>query len=157
MYEFLEETVLHNMTCRTRTVVPEMTIGDLLRLFDVEGVDAYPVVNSDRLAGIVSKADALKAFGLMPDNVIPRYDDMMGTTVGEVMTRQVMTVDTATRLQRVLHLMVTHHFKILPVVDLDNRLQGTIARDDVVAALVRCSKHEVLPLTQPAVSCCAIA
>ncbi|HET7884832.1 MAG TPA: CBS domain-containing protein [Bradyrhizobium sp.] len=157
MYEFLEETARQNMASRARTVAPEMTVGDLLRLFDSEGADGYPVLDGGVLVGIVSKADALKAFALVPDNVIPRYDDMMGTTVGEVMSRQVTTVEPSTPLQRVLHLMVSHHFKILPVISQNNHLEGVITRDDVIAALARLGKHEVMPLTHPPVGYYAIA
>jgi CBS domain-containing protein len=150
MYEFLEETVEKNMAGRPKAVAPEMTIGDLLRLFDVDGAEAFPVVRDQKLVGIVSKADALKAFGLLPDSVVPHYDDMLGATVGEVMTHKVMTVDPATPLQRVLHLMVSHHFKAMPVVDADNNLQGVISRDDLIAALIRCTGQQDLPLVQGA-------
>jgi CBS domain-containing protein len=157
MYEFLKETVLDNMTSPARTVAPEMTIGDLLRLFDASDLNAFPVVSNGTLVGIVSKADALKAFGLGPRCLVPHYDDQMGTTVDEVMSRQVMTVDAKTRLQRVLHLMVANHLKSLPVVDKDNRLQGVIAREDVIRALARCNRRQALPLVAPAVGAYAIA
>jgi CBS domain-containing protein len=157
MYEFLEETVQKNMTSRPKTVAPEMTIGDLLRLFEADGAEAFAVLNDQKLVGIVSKADALKAFGLLPASVVPHYDDMLGTTVGEVMTRNVMTVEAATPLQRVLYLMVSHHFKAMPVVDADNNLQGMISRDDLIAALIRCTGHQTLPLAEPGLGYYAIA
>ncbi len=152
MYEFLQETVQKNMTSGPKTVVPEMTIGDLLRRFDSDGAEAFPVVSDGALVGIVSKADALRAFGLLPDSVVPHYDDMLGTTVREVMTRNVMTVEAATPLQRVLHLMVTHHFKAMPVIDANNRLEGIISRDDLIAALIRCTGHQMQGSAQPKVA-----
>jgi CBS-domain-containing membrane protein len=157
MYEFLEETVERNMTCPAKAVAPETTVGDLLRLFAVDDLDAYPVVSGKKLVGIVSKADALKAFALKPGDIVPHYDDIMGTTVDEVMTRHVMTVDAETKLQRVLHLMEAHHFKSLPVVDQATRLKGMIAREDVIRALAFCSRRQVLPLVAPAVGYYAIA
>lgn len=156
MYEFLEETVQDNMT-GTRTVASETTVSDLLRLFATDDADAYPVTSRARLVGIVSKADALKAFGLRPAEMIPHYDDLLGTTVDEVMTRQVVCVDRSTPLQRVLHLMVEHHFKSLPVLDDDNCLLGVIRRDDVIRALIRCTGHRPLPLIAPAAGCFATA
>ena len=157
MYEFLEETVEHNMTSHAKAVAPEMTAGDLLRLFATDDLDAYPVVSNGKLVGIVSKADALKAFALTPASILPHYDDMMGTTVDEIMTRHVMTVDSQTRLQHVLQLMGTHHFKSLPVVDQNNRLKGMIAREDVIRALARCNRRQTLPLVAPEVGYYAIA
>ena len=157
MYEFLEETVERNMTSPAKVVAPEMTTGDLLRLFATDDRDAYPVVSNGKLVGIVSKADALKAFALTPATILPHYDDMMGTTVDEIMTRHVITVDSQTRLQHVLHLMGAHHFKSLPVVDRDNRLKGMIAREDVIRALARCNRRQTLPLVAPEVGYYAIA
>src|ERR1700753_3263880 len=115
MYEFLEETVQRNMTVPARTVAAEMTIGDLLRLFGTDNVDAYPVASNGQLVGIVSKADALKAFALEQDHTLPHYDDVMGTSVDKVMSRHVMTVLPETKLQRVVYLMRKYHFKSLPV------------------------------------------
>jgi CBS domain-containing protein len=161
MYEFLDETVEHNMVRPARTVAPEMTVGDLLRLFATDDVNAYPVESQDRLVGIVSKADALKAFALKQDGILPHYDDVMGTTVEEVMTHHVMTIDAETRLQRVLHLIEKHHFKSLPVVNASNRVVGMIAREDIIRALARCntrqSSAQALPIAVPPVGCYAIA
>jgi CBS-domain-containing membrane protein len=161
MYEFLEETVLDNMTVPAKTVAPEVTVGDLLRLFGTGSVDAYPVESDGRLIGIVSKADALKAFALKQDHILPHYDDAMGTTVEEVMSRHVMTVDPETKLQRVLHLMEKYHFKSLPVIDAGCRLRGMIAREDVILALARCNRRrasaQMLPLPAPPVGYYAIA
>jgi len=161
MYEFLEETVRDNMTLPAKTVAPETTVGDLLRLFIIDDVDAYPVESDGRLVGIVSKADALKAFGLKQGRILPHYDDMMGTTVEEVMSRHVMTVDAETKLQRVLQLMEKYGFKSLPVTDAGSRLLGVIAREDIIRALARCNRHDTsaqaLPLTVPPIGYYAIA
>lgn len=160
MYEFLEETVQDNMTLPAKTVAPEMTVGDLLRRFISDDVDAYPVESDGRLVGIVSKADALKAFGLKQGCILPHYDDMMGTTVEEVMSRHVMTVDAKTKLQRALQLMEKYHFKSLPVIDAGSALLGVIAHEDIIRALARCNCREpsqTLPLTVPPIGYYAIA
>jgi len=91
MYEFLEETVERNMTSPAKTVAPEVTTGDLLRLFAIDDLDAYPVVSDGELVGIVSKADALKLFSFTPAGMFPHYDEVTGTTVDEIMSRQVVT------------------------------------------------------------------
>ena len=149
------------MTRPARTVAPEMTIGDLLRLFATDEVNAYPVESNGRLVGIVSKADALKAFAFRQDGILPHYDDVMGTSVEEIMSRHVMTVDAESRLQRVLHLMEKYRFKSLPVVDAGNRILGVIARENVIQALARCNRRQssaqALPLVAPPVGYYAIA
>ena len=146
------------MTRPARTVAPEMTIGDLLLPFATDEVNAYPVESNGRLVGVVSKADALKAFAFRQDGILPHYDDVMGTSVEEIMSRYVMTVDAESRLQRVLHLMEKYRFKSLPVVDAGNRILGVIARENVIQALARCNRRQSsLPLVAPPVGYYAIA
>ena len=157
MYEFLDETVEGNMTRSVKAVAPEMTVGDLYRLFAADDFDAYPVTRGGILVGMVSKLDALKVFTLTSVGMVPHYDDLMGTTVDEIMTRQAITVEMDTSLQRVVQLMSAHRFKSLPVVDRQNRLKGIIAREDVMRALTRCTDRRALPLIAPAVAYFAIA
>jgi CBS domain-containing protein len=146
MYEFLQETVADNMTRNVRSVSPEMTVGDLYRLFAANDYDAYPVVRNDTLVGLVSKLDALKVFAFARDQILPHFVDGMGTTVDEIMTSEVIAVEPETRLQRVLQLMVEHRLKSLPVIDKWRNLVGIIAREDVMQAMARCMRQPDPPL-----------
>jgi CBS domain-containing protein len=146
MYEFLQETVEDNMTKSVRSVAPETTVGDLYRLFAADGFDAYPVVRGDVLVGVVSKLDALKVFGLSQDHILPRYKEGMATTIDEIMTGDVVTVDAEAKLQRVLELLVSHRVKSLPVVDRRNNLVGIIAREDVMRAMERVTLRQYPPV-----------
>lgn len=137
MYEFLEETVVNNMTPAVRSVTPETTVGELYRLFAADNFDAYPVVRDDTLVGIVSKLDALKPFAFAQDQILPHYKEGMGTTVDEIMSTEVVAVEPEARLQRVLELMIKHRLKSLPVVDRWQSLIGIIAREDVMRAMER--------------------
>ncbi len=65
----------------------------------------------------------------------PAYDDLLSRTVGEVMTPEFIYVDPATKLTRVLQLMVNHRTKSIPVLDAEQRLVGIIAREDIMRAL----------------------
>ncbi|WP_338827123.1 HPP family protein [Bradyrhizobium sp. 27S5] len=146
MYEFLQETVASNMTKSVRSVAPEMSVGDLYRLFARDDYDAYPVLRDDIVVGFVTKIDALKVFALTTDHILPHYDDRMGTTVDEIMSCDVIAVEPDTNLQRVLQLMVAHRLKSLPVVDGHHHLLGIIAREDVMRALARCTNRQAPPL-----------
>jgi CBS domain-containing protein len=142
MYEFLEETVANNMTRRVRSVTPEMTVSDLYRLFAVDGFDAYPVVQDGMLMGVVSKLDALKVFAFTQHQILPHYLDGMATTIGQIMSSDIVTVDPEARLQRVLQLMIQYRVKSLPVVDRSRTLVGIIAREDVMNAMERCALRQ---------------
>jgi CBS domain-containing protein len=137
VFEFLLETVANNMTSRVRSVAPQTTVGDLYRLFAMDDFDAYPVVRGGALVGMVSKLDALKIFGLSQDHILPQYNEGMATTVDEIMSSDVVTVNPETNLQRVLELMVKHRVKSVPVVDHGHNLVGIIAREDVMRAMER--------------------
>ena len=139
MYEFLQETVANNMTRRVRSVPPEMTVGDLYRLFAADDFDAYPVVQNDQVVGMVSKLDALKVFAFATDQILPHYMDGMSTRVDEIMTPDVVAVAPDTKLQRVLQLISEHRVKSLPVIDQWRNLVGIIAREDVMRAMERCT------------------
>jgi CBS domain-containing protein len=67
--------------------------------------------------------------------MLPRYNDLMRRTVAELMTSDFIHVRPDTKLTRVLHLMVEHRIRSLPVIEGENRLVGIIAREDVVKAL----------------------
>jgi CBS domain-containing protein len=146
MYEFLQETVEHNMTQKVRSVAPETTVDDLYRLFSADDFEAYPVVRGDALVGIVSKLDALKVFALSQDHILPDYKEGMATTVGEIMSSDVIAVDGETSLQRVLELMVKHRVKSLPVVDRWHNLVGIIAREDIMRAMERTALRRYPPV-----------
>jgi CBS-domain-containing membrane protein len=146
MYEFLEETVGNNMTPAVRSVTPEASVGELYRLFAADDFDAYPVVQDEKLVGIVSKLDALKPFAFTERQLIPHYKDGMETTVDDIMSTNVVAVDPETRLQRVLELMIKHRVKSLPVVDQWQSLIGIIAREDVMRAMDRSVSTQYPPV-----------
>jgi CBS domain-containing protein len=64
---------------------------------------------------------------------------LMARTVADVMTPDFIYVDPATKLPRVLQLMVDHRIKSVPVLDGEQQLKGIIAREDVMRALRKCA------------------
>ena len=146
MEYFHQETVRENLARPAKTVAPEMTLGDLLRLFSSNDFAAYPVVRDEKLVGIVSRADSIKPFAAKAETNTADFDAIMGTTVEEIMSWRVVTVELDATLDQVVHLMGTHDFESFPVVDRENRVRGMIARDDVVRALARCTWRASLPL-----------
>jgi len=104
-------------------------------MFDEDGFNYYPVREGEDIVGVVSNFDFLKCFAFSPVRMVPAYDDLMSRTVGDVMTPEFIYVDPATKLTRVLQLMVDHRMKSLPVLDAEQRLVGIIAREDIMRAL----------------------
>lgn len=114
------------MTRDVRTVSREMTMRELSSLFSVSDFNSYPVEEDNRVIGIVSKADVLANFVFTPTRMVPRYDDLMKRTVGDVMTPVFIYVGMGTKLTRVLQLMVDHRLRSIPVMEGNQRLVGMI-------------------------------
>jgi CBS domain-containing protein len=144
--ECVQQTVREIMSRPARTVAPEMTLGDLLRLFSSNDFDAYPVTRGETLIGIVSRADSIKPFAAKATNRAFDPDAIMGTTVEQIMSPDVVTVELDTTLEQIVDLMGVRDFESFPIIDGQKRVRGVIARNDVVRALARSTWRTPLPL-----------
>lgn len=134
MYEFLDYRVQDVMN-RPLTVGPEASLADVEQLLEKHGYNALPVVDAgERLLGLVTSLDLLRAFDFAEDTILPPYEQVMQRRVEEVMTRDVLTVCPMTPLQRVIEKIVDTRNKSFPVLDGD-RVVGVVAREDVMLAL----------------------
>ena len=154
MYEFLEETAGNVMTRPCKQVSPETTVEDLHLMFATDDVESYPVVLDGKVVGIVSKFDALRPFAFGTDQIIPHYDEIMGTLVDEIMSRDVISANSDTRLVRVLQIMVQHRIHSVPVLDLDKKLIGIVGRGDLFRALRKCTVRVGEPVSHPDAASC---
>jgi CBS-domain-containing membrane protein len=86
LYKFLEETAGNYMTRTVTTVTREMTVRELSDMFERDDFNTYPVQEEAEAVGIVTKFDLLKCFAFTPNQMVPRYADLMNRTVADVMT-----------------------------------------------------------------------
>lgn len=135
MFRFLESTTARYMTPAVKSVTRQCSMADLETLFAQYDFDAFPVVEGDKLQGIVTKFDFLRAFGFTTGQLVPSYDELMKRTVGEMMTEGVVHVEPTMPLTRVLQLMVNLKLRSFPVLGPDRQLLGMISRGDVMRAL----------------------
>ena len=141
MRSFIGLTVNDAMTRPVVTLSPQATVGELEDLFERYDYNSFPVVGNERLVGIVTKFDFLRNFIFTPDSVLPHYEELMQRRVGEIMRRQVQTVDPELALTRVLQMMVDLSTKSFPVVS-DGKVIGIISREDIIRALRRAVGQE---------------
>jgi CBS domain-containing protein len=130
------------------TLSPEQTVEDVIKLFAESGISGAPVVEDGRLAGIVTEGDLIfqdaeiKAPGFLDilGGIIPlgnweeyRQEAIKsaGVTVGEVMTREVMTVSPDDSLAEAATIMAEERIKLLPVAE-EGRLRGVVTRMDIL-------------------------
>src|SRR5882757_1091633 len=135
VHKFLEATAGQYMTRKVKTVARDTTMRELHKMFEADNFNCYPVREGDDIVGVVSNFDFLKCFAFNPGRMVPAYDDLLSRMVADVMTPEFIYVDPATKLTRVLQLMVDHRMKSVPVLDSGQRLVGIIAREDVMRAL----------------------
>ena len=128
------------MTRNVKTVTRGMTVGELNQMFERDDFNTYPVEEDGQVVGLVTKFDLLKCFAFTPNQMMPRYDDLMDRTVADIMTSAYIYVSADTRLTRVLQLMVEHRIRSIPAIDSDHRLVGIVAREDVLRALAACAE-----------------
>ncbi|WP_407193325.1 HPP family protein [Bradyrhizobium sp. STM 3566] len=135
MYKFLEQTVDGYMTRDVTTVRRDLDMLALSEMFERDDFNSYPVEDDGQVVGIVTKFDILKCFAFTPAQMLPRYHELMGRKVGDVMTPEFIYVSADTRLTRVLQIMVEHRIRSIIVLNAAQKLVGIIAREDVIAAL----------------------
>ena len=142
MYRFLECTVGQYMTREVKTVDRHTMLRELEALFAKHDFNAFPVMDGKEVSGLVTKFDFLKTFAFTTKQLLPQYDELMGRTVGEVMTEAVVHVEPAAPLTRTLQLMVSLKARSFPVMTADKQLVGMIAREDIMRALKETTREK---------------
>jgi CBS domain-containing protein len=85
-------------------------------------VGALPIVDGERLVGMVTDRDiAIRGVA----------EGRTGATVGEIASKDVVTIDPQQGLEEAARLMAEHQVRRLPVCEEDGRLVGILAQADV--------------------------
>jgi CBS domain-containing protein len=112
------------MTSNPRSIEPSTTVTEAARLMKAEDVGSLPIVGGDQLVGMVTDRDVVI-------RVVAEGKDPQSTTVGEIASRDLVTVDPEQDLDEALRLMAQHQVRRLPVAEEDGRLVGILAQADV--------------------------
>jgi len=103
-------------------------VMDVVRYMVERHIGAVAVTSAGKLAGIFSERDLMK-------RVVAEGRDPRSLKVGEVMTRDPMTVRPDDSLDYAMDLMKEHGFRHLPVCA-DDQLSGLISMRDLLANAV---------------------
>lgn len=122
----MHHTIKDAMTADPRTIEPGTTAAEAARLLKSEDVGSLPIVEGDKLIGVVTDRDlALRVLG----------EDKGGETpVGEVASKELVTVDPQQSLEEAARLMAEHQVRRLPVCEEDGKLVGILAQADVATS-----------------------
>ena len=112
------------MSVRPRTVKSGDSVVEAAKLMRGEDAGFAPIVDGDKLIGVVTDRD-------IAIRVVAEGRDPGATTVDEIASQNLVTVDPQQDLDDALRLMATHHVRRLPVVEEDGRLVGVVEHADV--------------------------
>jgi CBS domain-containing protein len=112
------------MTPSPATVEAQSTVVEAARVMKQIDAGVVPVIENGRLTGMVTDRD-------IAIRVVAEGKDPQSTTVGEVASKDLVTVDPQQDLDEALRLMAQHKVRRLPVVEEDGRLVGVVAQADV--------------------------
>jgi CBS domain-containing protein len=119
----MAKTVRDLMTPKPTTIQPSTPIIEAARSMKSEDVGSLPIVEGDRLVGVVTDRDL--AIRVLAENKGSE------TPVSEIASKDVVTIDPQQSLEEAARLMAQHQIRRLPVCEEDGRLVGIIAQADV--------------------------
>jgi acetoin utilization protein AcuB len=120
------------------TVRPGTTLPEALRLSERRGVRHLPVMEDERLVGIVSDRDLKRAMA-SPATSLERHELvylLAKVTMDEIMTRAVITVGPMLPVEEAARLMVKEKISALPVTQ-EGRVIGIVTETDIVELFLR--------------------
>lgn len=110
------------MTAKVITVRENVTKQQAARLLAQHRISGLPVVNDDDvLVGVVSELDVISK---------------KGQRVGDIMTRNAISVAADTNLDDVSHIFVHEHIRRLPVLE-QGKVVGIVSRADLVREVAK--------------------
>src|ERR671936_767279 len=112
------------MTSNPSAVEPDKSVVDAARIMKQEDAGVVPVTENGRLTGMVTDRD-------IAIRVVAEGKDPQSTTVREVASTDLVTVDPQQDLDEALRLMAQHQVRRLPVVEEDAGLVCVVAQADV--------------------------
>jgi len=149
----MPKTVADIMTRDPIVVRPETSLHEAIKLLAEKRISGLPVVDdAGKLIGTISETDLMwQETGVTPPAYIMFLDSViflknpaqyerdlhkaLGQTVGEVMSKDVITVAPDKPLRDAAQLMHDRKVQRLPVVDASGKVIGILTRGDIVRDL----------------------
>jgi len=124
------------------TIRSSDSLDEAEEVMRVGKIHHLPVIEDDRLVGMVAHSDILKAqvsvfaeLSMSEDREIKRQ-----IAADEVMVREVTTIAPETSALEAAQILATHEYSSLPVVD-DGRVVGIVTERDFLTLVIRALKE----------------
>ena len=122
----MHQTIRDAMTSNPTTVEPGTTAREAAQKMKSEDVGSLPIVEGDRLAGVVTDRDL--AIRVLAEGKAGE------TPVSEIASKDVVTIDPQQSFEEAARLMAEHQVRRLPVCEEDGKLVGILAQADIAQA-----------------------
>jgi CBS domain-containing protein len=119
----MAKSVRDAMTEDPRSIGASASVVEAARLMREQHVGSLPVTEDERLVGMITDRDITTR--VVAESAVPKT-----TSVGDVYSRDLISVEPNSDLEEALRLMARHQVRRLPVVEND-RLVGMIAQADI--------------------------
>lgn len=126
------------MTSQLITIGPDDPVKLAKENFDVNLIHHLPVLENEELVGILSTSDLLHFLRYLDkDSQEPYLNDLRlkNYKVGEIMQKEIVTVDVDDSIRAVLEVFQQNLFRALPVMR-NGALAGIVSTHDIINGLI---------------------
>jgi CBS domain-containing protein len=120
-------SVREAMTEDPRSIAPSASVVQAAQLMRDDHIGSLPITDGDTLVGMITDRD-------ITTRVVAEAADLGTTSVGDVYSQDLVSVEPDKDLEEALGLMARHQVRRLPVVE-DGRLVGIVAQADIALIL----------------------
>ena len=119
----MASNVRDTMTGDPRSIGASASVVEAARLMRQQDIGSLPITEDEKLVGMITDRD-------ITTRVVAEAADPMTTSVGDVYSRDLISIEPHEDLEEALRLMARHQVRRLPVVE-NGRLVGIVAQADV--------------------------
>ena len=119
----MAKSVRDAMTENPRSIGASAPVVEAARLMREEHIGSLPITDDEKLVGMITDRD-------ITTRVVAEAADAEATPVGDVYSRDLISVEPDNDLEEALQLMARHQVRRLPVVE-NGRLVGIVAQADI--------------------------
>jgi len=119
----MAKSVRDAMTEDPRSIGASASVVESARLMREEHIGSLPITDDEQLVGMITDRD-------ITTRVVAEAADLEMTSVGDVYSRDLISVEPDKDLDEALQLMARHQVRRLPVVE-NGRLVGIVAQADI--------------------------
>ena len=124
------------------TATMDDTLLSIKEIFESHHIHHIPIIDMDKLVGIVSDRDVLRAASpyLNTRGEDHRALNTLNKKAHQIMTRDVMTISPADTIEEAADRMLKHRCNCIPVLALSGEIVGIVTRTDILKSVVKQSQ-----------------